>query len=43
MKKRISSFIILLFYFTSASATWSIIMIDPKTNEIGIVGCILFL
>ena len=38
MKKRILSFILLLFYFTSVSATWSIIMIDSKTKEIGIVG-----
>ena len=38
MKKQILGLIILLFYYTSTFATWSIIMVDPKTNEIGIVG-----
>ncbi|HTE24025.1 DUF1028 domain-containing protein [Flavitalea sp.] len=38
MKKRISAFISLLFFFNAAFGTWSIIMIDPKTKEIGIVG-----
>jgi len=38
MKKQILGLTILLFFCTSTFATWSIIMIDPKTNEIGIVG-----
>jgi uncharacterized Ntn-hydrolase superfamily protein len=38
MRKRILTFFTLLFCFSAASATWSIIMIDPKTKEIGIVG-----
>ena len=38
MKKTILALIIFVFYSTKALATWSIIMIDPKTNEIGIAG-----
>ena len=38
MIKRTSTFVFLLCYFSSAFGTWSIIMIDPKTKEIGIVG-----
>jgi uncharacterized Ntn-hydrolase superfamily protein len=38
MKKTILSLLILLFYFTNTFATWSIIIIDPKTNEIGIAA-----
>jgi uncharacterized Ntn-hydrolase superfamily protein len=38
MKKTILSLLILLFYCTSTFATWSIMIIDPKTNEIGIAA-----
>jgi uncharacterized Ntn-hydrolase superfamily protein len=38
MKKSILTFIIFVFFSVRALATWSIIIIDPKTNEIGIAG-----
>ena len=41
MKKIFSNFVALLFLTTSflkSNATWSIIVIDPKTKEIGIAG-----
>ena len=38
MNKIHLSFIFLLLCSTQVFATWSIIMIDPKTNEIGIAG-----
>ena len=38
MRKYIIPLIVLLFYHNLTFATWSIIMIDPKTNEIGIAG-----
>src|SRR5436190_23921686 len=38
MKKIILALIIFAIYSTKVFATWSIIMIDPKTNEIGIAG-----
>ncbi|MEB2777340.1 DUF1028 domain-containing protein [Algoriphagus sp. D3-2-R+10] len=38
MKKSIFTVISFVFFSTKVFATWSIIMIDPKTNEIGIAG-----
>ena len=38
MKKPILALFIFVLYSTKIFATWSIIMIDPKTNEIGIAG-----
>jgi uncharacterized Ntn-hydrolase superfamily protein len=38
MKKTLLPFIFLLFCSARVFATWSIIIIDPKTNEIGIAG-----
>lgn len=38
MKKVILALIIFVICSTEAFATWSIIMIDPRTNEIGIAG-----
>lgn len=38
MKKIILALIIFAINSTKTSATWSIIMIDPKTNEIGVAG-----
>ncbi len=38
MKKTILALIIFVIYSTKSFATWSIIMIDPRTNEIGIAG-----
>lgn len=38
MKKTILALIIFIFCSTNTFGTWSIIMIDPKTNEIGIAG-----
>jgi uncharacterized Ntn-hydrolase superfamily protein len=38
MKKPILALLIFVLYSTKIFATWSIIMIDPKTNEIGIAG-----
>ena len=38
MKKAILAFVIFMIFSTRAFATWSIIMIDSKTNEIGIAG-----
>ena len=38
MKKIILALIIFAIHSTKTFATWSIIMIDPKTNEIGIAG-----
>ena len=38
MKKYILVLIALLFYCNVTFATWSIIVVDPKTNEIGIAG-----
>jgi hypothetical protein len=38
MKKYILVLVVLLFYWHVTFATWSIIVVDPKTNEIGIAG-----
>ena len=38
MKKSILAIIIFIIISNSSFATWSIIMIDPRTNEIGIAG-----
>src|ERR1700733_6250542 len=38
MKKTILALIILAIYSNPVFATWSIIIIDPGTNEIGIAG-----
>jgi uncharacterized Ntn-hydrolase superfamily protein len=38
MKKTLLAFILFVLSSTDTFATWSIIMIDPKTNEIGIAG-----
>ncbi|MEO5889592.1 MAG: DUF1028 domain-containing protein [Ferruginibacter sp.] len=38
MKKTILALLIFVGYSTKIFATWSIIMIDPKTNAIGIAG-----
>lgn len=38
MKKAILAFVIAMLYSANTFATWSIIIIDPNTKEIGIVG-----
>ena len=38
MKKAILALVIAILYSTNTFATWSIIIIDPNTKEIGIVG-----
>jgi uncharacterized Ntn-hydrolase superfamily protein len=38
MKKMTTILLLLLAFFTQVNATWSIIIIDPKTHEIGIAG-----
>lgn len=38
LKQLILTFCLLTLLSTTASATWSIIIIDPKTKEIGIAG-----
>ena len=38
MKKAILGLVIAVLYSTNTFATWSIIIIDPNTKEIGIVG-----
>lgn len=38
MRKSILTVVIFVFFSVRALATWSIIIIDPKTNEIGIAG-----